>query len=665
MSTQMESQHAARVLGVVRGHTDIVAGGLVGADIAASWRRCMIDYSLDLENDREAIVLDRSSLEEHRSRHEQLIQYASAEIDWLYEHMAMAGSALVLTDAAGILLYEKIDPSILGDVRKAGLQLGADWSESRQGTNGMGTCLAENRPVIVHRDEHYCSRLIGLSCTAAPIHDAAGSLIAALDVTTLNARGTRDSQNHVLSLVHLSAKLIEKCLFLRHFQQGHVLRFHARPEFVNLQHDGALALAPDATIIAADDMAMRLLGVEQRSKVIGHRIDEIFDVRAEEMQSPAGRGGGHLWSIRDALMGRRFFASMSQESADVNMAQYFADDKVSAPVLKFAPTPAGRERLSLEDLAGDDPQMQRNVRSVRRIAASTVSVMIQGATGTGKELLARALHEASGRSPFVALNCAAIPESLIESELFGYRSGAFTGARRDGAKGIILQSSGGTLFLDEIGDMPLQLQSRLLRVLEEREVLPLGSDRPIKVDLRVVCASHQSLRTMIARGEFREDLYYRLNGLTLELPPLAERADKQQLIRKILVAESEDERPLSIETDAFDCLCRYAWPGNIRELRNVIRTALAISDGGVVRLIDLPSEVRCGSAACGARKKPAAEILHVEGEPALKPIELAERRALLEAIRASEGNMVRAAQTLRISRSSLYRRCRQLQVPIR
>jgi transcriptional regulator of acetoin/glycerol metabolism len=183
--------------------------------------------------------------------------------------------------------------------------------------------------------------------------------------------------------------------------------------------------------------------------------------------------------------------------------------------------------------------------------------------------------------------------------------------------------------------------------------------------LRVVCASHQSLRTMIARGEFRQDLYYRLNGLTLELPPLAERADKQQLIRKILVAESEDERPLSIETDAFDCLCRYAWPGNIRELRNVIRTALAISDGGVVRLIDLPSEVRCGSAARGARKKPAPEMLQAVGEPALKPIALAERRALLEAIRASEGNMVRAAQALRISRSSLYRRCRQLQVPIR
>jgi transcriptional regulator of acetoin/glycerol metabolism len=624
----------------------------------------MIDYSLDLDNEQEVFVLDRSSLQEYRLRHEQLIHIASAEIDWLYDHMAMSGSALVLTDAAGIVLYEKIDPNILDDVRKAGLQLGADWSESRQGTNGMGTCIAEDRPIIVHREDHYRSRLSGLSCTAAPIHDASGSLLAALDVTTLNTQGTRDSQNHVLSLVHLSAKLIEKCLFLRHFHQGRVLRFHARPEFVNLQHDGALALAPDATVIAADEMALRLLGVEQRSKVIGRRIDEIFEAQAEQMAGTAGRGGGHLWSIRDTLTGRRYFASMNRQAAELDLAQYFSSGKVNPPVLRFAPPPAAREPLSLDDLAGADPQMQRNVHSVRRIAASNVSVMIQGATGTGKELLARALHEASGRSPFVALNCAAIPESLIESELFGYRSGAFTGARRDGAKGIIQQSSGGTLFLDEIGDMPLLLQSRLLRVLEEREVLPLGSGGPIKVDLRVVCASHQSLRAMIARGEFREDLYYRLNGLTLELPSLAERADKQELIRKILVAESEDGCPLSIAADAFECLCQYAWPGNIRELRNVIRTALAISDGGVVRLIDLPSEVRNDALT---RKPPRASPppLTDEGEATLKPVEAAERRALVDAIRAHEGNMVRAAQSLRISRSSLYRRCRHLHISFR
>jgi transcriptional regulator of acetoin/glycerol metabolism len=309
--------------------------------------------------------------------------------------------------------------------------------------------------------------------------------------------------------------------------------------------------------------------------------------------------------------------------------------------------------------------MLRIVRSARRVAASSVSVMIQGATGTGKELFARALHAASGRSPFVALNCAAIPESLIESELFGYKSGAFTGARREGMKGTILQASGGTLFLDEIGDMPLGLQTRLLRVLEEHEVVPLGADKPMKVDLRVVCASHQNLRSMIARGQFREDLYYRLNGITLELPRLVDRTDKEQLIRKLLGAETSDGRPVAIETDAFQCLLEYDWPGNIRELRNVIRTSLAICDGGVVRLRDLPSEVRHGASVPAEPRAVTREPLDSE-DPGLaqdlSPIEAAERQALVKAIQNTDGNMARAATLLQVSRSTLYRRCRRLRI---
>ena len=488
MASASESLHAARVAGVVRGNCDIAPRTELGPIIAESWRRCMIDYSLDPEREPDVHVLDGKELEEHRGRNEQLIQVACAEVDWLYDHIAMSGCALLLTDAAGILLYEKVDASVASVFRKAGLQIGADWSEARQGTNGMGTCIAAGRPIIVHRDEHYSAAHIALSCTAAPIHDPSGTLVAVLDATHINAQGTRDSQTHVMALVHLSAKLIEKCLFLRHFQRGSVLRFHARPEFVNLQHDGALALANDATVIAADEMALRLLGVGQRSELIGRRIDQIFDMKADDIVEPSSRHDG-LWSVRDSLLGRRYFASMNNESADLKFVRGRAVGGV--PVLQVAAGTCAKENATLDDLAGEDPQMLRNVRSARRVAGSSVSVMIQGATGTGKELFARALHDASGRSPFVALNCAAIPESLIESELFGYKSGAFTGARRDGAKGTILQSSGGTLFLDEIGDMPLLLQTRLLRVLEEREVLPLGADRPIKVDLRVICASHQ------------------------------------------------------------------------------------------------------------------------------------------------------------------------------
>ncbi len=662
------SAHAATVVGFVRGGVAESIG--VSSAIGASWRRCMIDYSLDPMRNHEPFVLDGHTLKEYRSRHEHLIQVASAEIDWLYDHIAMSGCALMLTDAGGIVLYEKADPTILDTFRMSGLQVGADWSELRQGTNGMGTCIAENRPIIVHRDEHFRAAHIGLSCTAAPIHDPDGSLVAVLDASTMNAQGTRDNQTHVMALVHLSAKLIEKCLFLRHFQRGSVLRFHARPEFVNLQHDGALALASDATVIAADEMAMRLLGVGQRSELIGRRVDEIFDMRAEEIMDSDSTSSEGLWPVRDAVLGRRYFASLSHESTDMGFSRYRIRGSRGSDVMQLAPPPAAKEVLALEDLAGEDPQMLRIVRSARRVAASSVSVMIQGATGTGKELFARALHAASGRSPFVALNCAAIPESLIESELFGYKSGAFTGARREGMKGTILQASGGTLFLDEIGDMPLPLQTRLLRVLEEHEVVPLGADKPMKVDLRVVCASHQHLRSMISRGQFREDLYYRLNGITLELPRLADRTDKDQLIRKLLGAETGDGRPVAIETDAFQCLLDYDWPGNIRELRNVIRTALAICDGGVVRLRDLPSEVRHGAAdALAAAQAPAADgddgSVPEHLRHSLSPIEAAERQALVKAIRTTDGNMARASALLQVSRSTLYRRCRRLGIPHR
>jgi sigma-54 dependent transcriptional regulator, acetoin dehydrogenase operon transcriptional activator AcoR len=320
------------------------------------------------------------------------------------------------------------------------------------------------------------------------------------------------------------------------------------------------------------------------------------------------------------------------------------------------PRPQSRKTsLTLEELAGEDPQMLRNVRSAHRIAMSRVPVMIQGPTGAGKEMFARALHAASDRAArqFVALNCAAIPESLIESELFGYRSGAFTGARKEGMRGKILQSSGGTLFLDEIGDMPLALQTRLLRVLEEQEVLPLGTETPVKVDLRVISASHQNLRSMLSRGEFREDLYYRLNGITLELPPLAMRTDKERLIREFLAAETDDDRPAAIEIDAFRQLLAYRWPGNVRELRNVIRTALAICDGGVVRLRDLPSEVR----EVDARD---------EAPPPAKPVSQARaaKDEVLQAIRDCDGNMSRVAEQLGISRNTLYRRCKRFGIPL-
>ncbi|MBS0417281.1 MAG: sigma 54-interacting transcriptional regulator [Proteobacteria bacterium] len=323
-----------------------------------------------------------------------------------------------------------------------------------------------------------------------------------------------------------------------------------------------------------------------------------------------------------------------------------------------------QQTLTLEDLAGEDPQMLRNVRSAYRIADSGVSVLIQGPTGSGKEAFAHAMHLVSRRAErsFVAVNCAAIPETLIESELFGYKAGAFTGARKEGMRGKILQAAGGTLFLDEIGDMPLTLQTRLLRVLEEQEIMPLGSETAIKVDLHVIAASHRNLREMIANGTFREDLYYRLNGITLELPALRDRADKERVIHHALAAETGNGRPAAIEMDALQRLVAYPWPGNVRELRNVIRTALAICEGGVVRGIDLPREIRESESNIGAAMVPVSSV--AETSSPVNPLRAAERAALVRVIAECHGNMTRAASQLGMSRNTLYRRMKRHAIPL-
>jgi transcriptional regulator of acetoin/glycerol metabolism len=364
-----------------------------------------------------------------------------------------------------------------------------------------------------------------------------------------------------------------------------------------------------------------------------------------------------------------------QEKANAMLRGSFRVRRVGTPLPRTVPPEretavsgacrSVQHALTLEDLAGEDAQMLRNVRSAHRIADSGVSVLIQGPTGSGKEAFAHAMHLVSRRAarPFIAVNCAAIPETLIESELFGYKSGAFTGARKEGMRGKILQSAGGTLFLDEIGDMPLALQTRLLRVLEEQEIVPLGSEAAIKVDLHVIAASHRNLREMIANGTFREDLYYRLNGITLELPALRDRADRERLIHQALAAETGNGRPAAIEIDALQRLLAYPWPGNIRELRNVIRTALAICEGGVVRGIDLPREIREADPDTAMSTLPLGAI-GADSPASANPLRAAERAALVRVIAECHGNMTRVAAQLGMSRNTLYRRMKRHAIPL-
>jgi transcriptional regulator of acetoin/glycerol metabolism len=278
--------------------------------------------------------------------------------------------------------------------------------------------------------------------------------------------------------------------------------------------------------------------------------------------------------------------------------------------------------------------------------------MLFGETGVGKDVFARAMHQASSRrdKPFVALNCASLPESLIESELFGYKAGAFTGASREGSRGKIVQADGGTLFLDEIGDMPLHLQARLLRVLEDRTVMPLGGDKPIPVSVQLISATHRDVRALIDEGRFRADLYYRIHGISILIPPLRDRTDKRELILKVAQEEAGSGAPIEFQPAALDRLVAYPWPGNLRQLRNTLRTVAALCDDNRIALKDLPEELRTQPRELPPPDEPGV---------ALNALDLAERDALLRVLEETHWNVSLVAKGLGLSRNTLYRRMKR------
>ena len=313
------------------------------------------------------------------------------------------------------------------------------------------------------------------------------------------------------------------------------------------------------------------------------------------------------------------------------------------------------------------------IDKIRRVLNRDIPILILGETGTGKELLARAIHCDSERAkqPFVAVNCASIPETLIEAELFGYEEGAFTGARRKGAVGKIVQANGGTLFLDEIGDMPVVLQAHLLRVLQERQVTPLGAAKSVAVDVSIICATHRNLREMIEHKQFREDLFYRLNGLAVRLPALRERSDLMALVRRILDREAPS-RHLLLAPDVAERFARYAWPGNVRQLFNVLRTAVVMASNDTLIAREHLSDdflADSGSPAPQAplpSSPPAPAQLFVAPPAALpaaaaastRPLEELEIEAIQRAVELAGGNISKASKRLGVSRNTIYRKLR-------
>jgi transcriptional regulator of acetoin/glycerol metabolism len=647
----LATSHASRILHVVQ--NGLQPAG-IEPHVTRSWYRCLREYRIEPSAPRQNTVLNSQSLKELQQRMGELLPVARAEMESLYEQIAGSGFAVILSDTQGVVLTTITDPALQREFRQAGLSLGALWDERHEGTNGIGTCLAEGCPVTVHREEHFRGYNLSLSCSGAPILDPHGSIIAVLDASTANSSDSRLIQRHTMALVNMSAHLISRWNFLNEFSQSWILRFHSRPEFVGLLHEALVAMDGAGYILAVNESALLQLGCSTRKALVGESIEKFFQFDFATLERRAQFEPSTIWPVRDLAHGRRFFAI-----ARAPLRSAARTLELAAP--NPAPeTTAGPQRGRGQHHVGEDAQMRKNLTFGRQLFAKQVPILLQGATGTGKEAFAKALHH-SGLwfdKAFVTVNCAAIPESLIESELFGYTRGAFTGAVKEGRVGKILQSNGGTLFLDEIGDMPLMLQTRLLRVIEEREVVPLGSDQAIPVNLHVISATHRDIRQMIQDGEFREDLYYRLNGITLHLPLLRDRSDKADLIRTLLQEENAGQDSIEIAEDAFHKLLDYSWPGNIRQLRNALRTASALCREGIIRLSNLPQEIFHTNA--GARAGAAGNAEIGAGAPAVNlpsaALRDAECAALLRELERMHWNISRTAQALGISRNTLYRK---------
>lgn len=600
--------------------------------IARSWRRCMVK-GVDEQAPVEDQIITAQELTQRLEKNRLLLTHAEPEMLTLSEQIAHTRSLVILTDNEGVILRTMGEGVEENEIR-ASLLPGASWSEEHRGTNAIGTALVERLPISVQGAEHFMAYHHSLSCSAVPIFAANNHLVATLDVSNdLSA-----PQQHTLALVKMAAQMVENRLFHATANGEIGVHFHVRPEFIGTLWEGVALFDAQGQLQAINRSGQFQFGLPLDQDILSARRVQFEDIFDESWSAFKQRGfsAEMLFPLR-LRNGARLFARASAQASSITSKPVQAIPRESA--------------ASLELLDSGDPQLKLAISQVKQVLNRDIPILILGETGAGKELFSRAIHDASARrdKPFIAVNCAALPEGLIEAELFGYEEGAYTGAKRKGNIGKIQQADGGTLFLDEIGDMPLSLQARLLRVLQDRSVTPLGSSKSIPVNFMLLSATNQKLKDKVAAGEFRSDLYYRINGLTVQLPALRQRQDMSRLIQVILQIEQAPQVTLS--EDVLAIFAAHPWPGNVRQLHNVLRTAVALADGGVIERQHLTHDFLDEMAVM-----PLAEIMP---SPVLT-LKAQSDEAVRLAMQQHAGNISAVARQLGMSRNTLYRRLKAL-----
>jgi len=598
------------------------------AIVQTSWQRCRA-FGLDHQSAPAFDQLPAAGIAQLLDSHHSLVQTTHQEVLPYYENILSNSNCLImLADNQGQVLTSWGTQRFIEPNLARGFQAGASWMERSSGTNAIGTALACEQAVHIEHDEHFLKANRFMTGSAAPIFDAERKVIAVLDVSS-------DSYlppSHTLGMVKMMSQTVENRLILNLFHGQHFqLTFNTGLNNLDSQWAGLLIFDESGQVLSANRRADNLLGV-RLSRV---SVESLFKVSLLELiNQPEGLPFALQTSGRN-----RFQCLLKRpKQAPVQARVFVAEDK-----------PAPASGISLNTLHFGDSRVEKAVRQAERLLEKDIPLLIHGETGVGKEVFVKALHQASSRQKqaFIAVNCAAIPAELVESELFGYEKGAFTGANQKGSIGLIRKADKGTLFLDEIGDMPLPTQARLLRVLQERCVQPVGSSELFPVDLRIISATNRSLREQVQLGRFREDLYYRIGGLTLELPPLRERSDKQALFKRLWEQHREPTQWAGLSPEVLELFAKHPWPGNLRQVSSVMQVALAMAEEQPVRPEHLPDDF----------------FVDLEMEPvetaAPLGLDLNDVEALNRELKAAGGNISHLARRLGVSRNTLYKRLRQ------
>ncbi len=643
----------------------IIEPGTVGPDLEASWRRCRA-AGVDPLADRSTVTLGSAAFAALAERKHDLIRAAKPFMENLHRLVAGSSFVVLLFDEQGYLLEAVGNTDRILASQDLNLNKGALWAEAEVGTNGAGTTLVLGRPFQVSGAEHYCRKHHRWTCSGAPILDPLGKTIGLLDMT-----GPVDAMHiHTLGLVMAAVEAIQHELELRQKNQELTLLNNRFANILQKVTDGIVVLEVDGTISQINPVAERLLAVSSQQatgKPVKELIRDLGPVRElldwgrefldRELELKSGRG-----VIQCIASGKPIL----DEGGVIKGAVLFVNpiNKLKLLINRFS---GAQATFRFEDILGQGEGLRRAVQLGQLASMNESNVLLTGESGTGKEMFAHSIHNQSERrlGPFVAVNCGAIPRELIASELFGYQDGAFTGASRGGRPGKFELASGGTLFLDEIGDMPLEQQISLLRVLQDRTITRLGGDRPFVVDVRIICATHKDLREEVRKGTFRQDLYYRLNVAMIKLPPLRDHSeDIPELLSAFIqkFATHKGGKPWSVDPLVIPAMQGYPWPGNIREFQNVVERMVHSAKGTVIALEEVPEEVLQGMEPPSLVPAPALLV------PAARPangnlrehLKEEERENIQTCLRASRGNISKAAQELGMARNTLYRKIQQL-----